>query len=79
MMTTQDRVRRAKLIANLDHFKYGPRILRALCVVALDLDKINAMTDAQLLSINGIGVKSLSGIRKNLAEYFNEESSNGDT
>lgn len=73
MMTTQDKVRRAKLISNLDHFKYGPRILRALCVVALDVEKINAMTDVQLLSINGIGVKSLGGIRKHLAEYFNEE------
>jgi hypothetical protein len=73
MSEEEERVRKAKLIASIDSYKYGPRILRSLAVVALDLHKIDQMTDAELLSISGIGPKGLAGIRKHLAEYFCED------
>ena len=72
-VTPADQRRKRQLIDQLSSLKYGPMTLRALCVVALDVRKLHAMEDTDLLRIPGIGVKSLKGIRKHLDDYFNEE------
>lgn len=72
-MDAEEKARKRKLVDALSLRKYGHMTLRALCVVALDVHKINAMSDADLLRIPGLGVKSLKGVRFHIAEYFSEE------
>jgi DNA uptake protein ComE-like DNA-binding protein len=73
MSIEEEKARKTKLIHSLDQFRYGPKMLRALCIVALDVHKINSMTDAELLLLPGIGPKGLNGIRAHLREYFSED------
>lgn len=73
MTVKEERARKAKLITELSSLRYGPMTLRALCVIALDIRKIHEMRDEELLKLPGIGLKSLAGIRRHLADYYNEE------
>lgn len=70
---SEEQKRKRKLVDALSQPRYGPMTLRALAAIALDVHKIDQMSDAELLRVPGIGVKSLQGIRRHLADYFNEE------
>lgn len=72
-MDAEEKARKRKLVDALSSRKYGPMTLRALCVIALDVRKLNSMTDAELLRTPGLGVKSLKAVRQHIADYLHND------